>query len=175
MITKKEFLTEFNGHGNAYSSYMVIDVGLQDLIKALNEINPDMCVGSGVVSKNGKSVYFEICKELPDLIADITAKLHCKGFADIGGWYGSGYFAACYDGEEYDDYTADWMNDCPERHDYDYPDYDYDDEDNDADTDMEWDAFVVVTDNETGEVFYTGEGAVDYETMLMWEELVETH
>ena len=168
MITKKEFLTEFNGHGNAYSSYMVIDVGLQDLIKALNEINPDMCVGSGVVSKNGKSIYFEICKELPDLIADITAKLHCKGFADIGGWYGSGYFAACYDGVEYDDFTAEWEDDNPYRRDDDCTDCDDDD-------DTLWDAFVLITDNESGETFHTGEGAVDYESMLMWEDLVDNH
>ena len=76
MVTEKDFLTEFNGHGNAYSSYMVIDVELKDLIKVLNDIDPDMCVGSGQVSDNGRSIYFEICKELPDLICEITEKLH---------------------------------------------------------------------------------------------------
>ena len=175
MITEKEFLTEFNGHGNAYSSYMVIDVKLPDLINALNEIDPDMCVGSGVVSENGKSISFEICKCLPDLIVDITAKLHCKGFADIGAWYGSGYFEASYDGGEFNDFTAEWEDDNPDRRDYNYPDYDYDDEENDADVDMDWDAFVLITDNESGEIFHTGEGACSYEVMQQWEDLVDTH
>ena len=175
MITENEFLTEFNGHGNAYSSYMVIDVELSDLIKALNEINPDMCVGSGKVSETKRSIYFEVCKELPDLISDITSRLHCKGFSDIGGWYGSGYFEASFDGEEYNDFTAEWTDDSPSRRDWDYPNYDYDDEDTDADEDMLWDAFVTITDNESNETFYTGEGAIDHETLEMWEDLVDTH
>lgn len=160
MITKKEFLTEFNGHGNAYSSYMVIDVKLDDLINVLNEIDPDMHVGSGVVSDSGRSICFEICKQTPDLISTITSKLHCKGFADIGAWYGAGYFTSSYDGGEYNDFTAKWRDNSPDRQD---------------DDDMEWDAFVVVTDNESQETFYTGEGACDKDTMEMWKNLVDTH
>ncbi len=171
MITEKEFLSQFNGHGNAYSSYMIIDVKLVDLIKTLNDINPDMCVGSGQISKNKRSIYFEICKELPDLIYDITGKLKCKGFADIGGWYGDGYMEASDCGKEYNDYTANWANmDQPDRRDFDYEDPDEID-----DEDIEWDAFVDVTDNESGEIFHTGEGCISYESMKMWEKIVDTH
>lgn len=173
MILKEDFMTEFDGHCNAYSSYMVIGVKLKDLLKALNEINPELCVGSGRLGKN--SISFEISGELPSLINDITAKLHCKGFADIDSWYGAGYFEASYDGKEYNDYTAKWEDGSPERRDYDYPDYDYDSEDSNPDVDMDWDAFVLITDNESGENFCTGEGAIDYEQLQYWTEVVKTH
>jgi hypothetical protein len=175
MVTEKDFLMEFNGHGNAYSSYMVIDVELKDLIKVLNDIDPDMCVGSGQVSDNGRSIYFEICKELPDLICEITEKLHCRGYSDIGAWYGAGYFTASCNGEEFDDFSAEWEENMPDRRDWDYTDYDYDNEENDADADMLWDAFVLITDNESGETFHTGEGACDHEQMEVWEDLVMNH
>lgn len=164
MITKSSFLKQFNGHGNAYSSYMVIDVKLEALIRVLNEIDPDMCVGSGQISDTGRSIYFEICKELPELMADISEKLHCKGFADIAGWYGDGHFEAYADGEEFNDFTAKWDDDQPI-----WLNKDAEDEES------EWDAFVTVTDNQSGETFYTGEGAISYESALMWKELVETH
>ncbi len=167
-MTEKEFMTEFNGHANAYSSYMVIDVELSELLKTLNNINPDMCVGSGVVSKRGIS--FEICKELPDLIYQITKELNCKGFADIGGWYGAGYFLAAKDGEDYDDFSAYWTDGNPERRDWEYPE-----PENISDEDVDWDVFLFVKDNGSGEIFYTGEGAVDYESMKMWKELVDSH
>ncbi len=168
MITKEKFLTDFNGHGNAYSSYKVINASLNDLIDALNDIDADMCVGSGKIESN--AIYFEICKELPDLIQPITEKLHCVGFADIGDWYGSGYFVAYKDGKEYDDFTAAWDENCPERR-----DYDYENGESLSDEEVDWDAFVTVTDNPTGVTFQTGSGAVNYEIMSGWQELVNRH
>ncbi len=157
MITKEEFLLEFGGHANWYSSFMVIDVTLDDLIRVLNEIDPDMCVGSGTVSDTGRSISFEICKEDTSLIYDITRKLHCRGYSDIGGWFGEGYMEAAIDGDMSDDFKAEWTNDEPEKE------------------GTAWDAFVTVTDNESGEIFYTGEGAVDYDIMLHWKEIVDNH
>lgn len=171
MITKEDFLTDFNGHGNAYSSYMVIDTNVDVLVKVLNDIDPDMCVGSGQISETGRSIYFEICKRLPDLIHVITSKLNCKGFADICGWYGDGYMEASDCGLSYDDYTAEWANeDQPERR-----DYDHEDPGSISDSEIEWDAFVDITDNGSGEIFHTGEGCISYDTMQMWKDIVEKH
>ena len=168
MITKESFMEQFNGHYNAYSSYMVIDVKLDELVRVLNEINADMPVGSGQISKTGRSIYFEACKEMPDLMQNISEKLQCVGFADIGGWYGAGWFEAYENGKEYNDFTAKWEEDMPCRRDWDT------DEDL-SDEEIEWDAFVEITDNKTKETFYTGEGCIDYEALQMWKELVNTH
>ena len=167
MITKETFLKAFNGHGNAYSSYCVIGVTLDDLLKTLNELNSDMCVGSGQVED--KCIRFEICKESPDLIFPITEKLHCKGFADIDGWDGYSYFTACQNGKKYDDFTAGWIDESPCRR-----DWDYDNANELGDEEIEWDAFILVVDNESNVEFYTGEGCVDYETLNRWKALVKT-
>lgn len=167
MIRKEEFLKEFNGHCNSYSSFMVIDVEIDDLIRVLNEIDPDMCAGSGIIS--GRSISFEICKESPDLIYDITRKLHCRGYSDIDGWYGDTYMEAAKDGEPFDDFKAEWTNGAPERRDWDT------DDTNKPDEEIDWDSFVTITDNATGETFNTGGGAVDYKTMTYWKDIVDKH
>ena len=157
MITWKTFTKEFDGHANAYSSYMVIGVTLHRLIEVLNDINPDMIVGSGKVSETGKSIYFEICKEMPDLIHKITSKLHCRGFADTDAWHGDAYFEASFDGKSFDDFTAKWRDGEPT-----------------SDEDL-WDAFVTVIDNESKEIFEAGEGSCDKDAMERWKHLVDTH
>ena len=163
MITRDDFFEEFNGHGNAYSSFMVIGVSVDDLLKALNKINPDMWVGSGYVSESGRAIYFEICKELPELMGEISAELQCVGFADIGAWYGEAFFFAYNCGEDYDDFTAEWQDHQPELV------SDVNDEE------WLWNAFVTVTDNSSGETFFTGDGAIDYESLDKWRELVREH
>ena len=157
MTTWKTFMKLFEGHADAYSSYMVIGVTLHKLIEVLNEIDPDMVVGSGKVSNTGKSIYFEICKETPDLIHKITSKLHCRGFADTGAWYGDAYFEASFDGKSFDGFTAKWRDGEPT-----------------SDEDL-WDAFVTITDNESKEVFEAGEGSCDKDAMERWKHLVDTH
>ncbi len=164
MLTEKEFLTEFNGHENAYASFILIDVKLNDVIDALNELRPNGCFGSGKVDEH--SVYFEGCKELPDdLLPVITAKLHCRGFSDMGSWYGDPCFAACENGYDYDDYTAVFTDNSP------YP-YDADTDEDDCD---EWDVFVTVTDNRSGVEFFTGEGCISTDAKEMFEDIVSKH
>ena len=175
MITKDSFMNDFDGHGNAYSTYMVIGVSLKDLIGALNEINPDMCVGSGKIDKRHRAITFEICKESPDLIYDITKKLNCQGYADEGAWYGTAYFMAAKNGKDFNDFKAEWRDGSPDRRDWENPDYDYDAEFSNPDEDMLWDAFVLITDHQTGAKFYTGDGAIPYEDVDMWSELVNKH
>lgn len=165
-IVRESFLQEFNGHSNAYASYCVIGVQLDDLLRALNKINSNMLVGSGVVSE--KAITFEICKESPELIADITRELHCTGFADIDAWYGEGYFVAYKDGAEYDGFTAVWDDDCPR----------FRDEDAEEDAEEEdalYDCFLTVTDIESGVEFSTGCGGVDSEQKAKWEAIVNSH
>ena len=165
MITKSEFLTEFNGHSNAYASYVVShpNVTVDDVIDVLNEINPNMCVGSGVV--NGMSISFEICKVTPDLIYNITEKLcnkgftECRGFADMGSWYGDAYFIAVKDGDNTDEFYAEWT---------------YDDQAAINGDDEYFDAFITVTDL-NGVTFHTGEGAIDEERLKYWQGVVNKH
>ena len=161
MITKKEFLNDFGGHGNTYSSYKVLTNDLDAVIAALNEINPEMCVGSGVVEEG--AIYFEICKEGPDLIYDITAKLHCVGFADMGAWYGQGCFEAAKNGKEYDGFYAEWRDDCP------YDRYE------EGEDEQNYDVFVTVVDRETKITFPTGEGAACTDALFYWTNLVNEH
>ena len=163
MTTKNDFFTEFNGHSSAYASYMVShpNVTVDDVIDVLNKINPNMCVGSGVV--NGMSISFEICEATPDLIYNITEKLcnkgftECRGFADMGAWYA--HFIAAKDGDDTDEFYAEW-------------------EDGDPTTQLRddgyFDAFVKVTDP-NGITFHTGDGAIDEERLKYWQDIVNKH
>ena len=152
----------------AYTRYMVTGVRLDDLLNALKEINPDM--NTGEIKEEKNCISFEIGRKTPELMQTITEKLHCRGFADIGAWYGSAYFAAYDNGETYDGFTAGWTDGSPERREYDF----INGEDI-PDEDITWDAFVTVTDKETGAVFYTGDGAVSHDEMLAWQEFINRH
>lgn len=150
---------------------MVIDANIDDLVRTLNKINPAMIVGSGQMSHTGKSILFEVCGESPELIHNITRDLNCKGFSDTGSWCGNGYFKASDCGSEYHDYTAKWADwNQPDRR-----DYDAENPDNTPDEEMLWDAFITVIDNQSKEVFHTGEGAVSYDAMQTWQTFVNTH
>ncbi len=163
MITKDEFLKDFGGHGNSYASYLILNTTANDVIRVLNEIDPDMCVGSGIEHTDG-SVSFEICKELPNLVYDITHKLHTIGYADID--WNVTYTVAAKDGSDFDDYYAEetYGSFC-------LNDDNYDEDDEEA----LWDAFVTITDKSTGVQFYTGAGAVDREIMEYYQEMIDKH
>jgi len=159
MITKETFFKEFNGHANRYSRYLVINTDVDSIIKVLNEIDPNMCVGSG--AEIDGNVYFEICKEEPTLIYNITKKLNTRGYADTD--WNETYTICAKNGDDFDDFTAKWV---PDMHYY-RGDFDEDDD--------TWDAFVTITDNESGAVFETGAGAVDESVMLYYESIVDEH
>ncbi len=160
MTTLKEFMTEYNGHSNRYSSYMVVGKGItaQKVLDVLMKIDPDMAVGSGYECRTGKgytTVSWEGCKESPDLIYDVTEALKCRGYADTD--WNETYFVAAENGGDYDGYTACWEECNPE----------YREEDC-------WDAFMVVKDP-SGAVFNTGAGAVDTAQMIYYETIVKEH
>ena len=161
-LTKEMFFAPFDGHGNAYSSYMLIGVTVDEVINMFNKTNLveyAESIGSGKYDEAGGSVSFEICKETPALIYDMTGILNCKGFADMDTWYGTPCFLAADNSKDYDDFTAKWETDNP---------YEYED-------DGIWDAFFSVTDKKSGAVFHTGFGAVDEETKEHMEEIVIQH
>ena len=169
-MNKTDFLAAFDGHSNAYARFKVIDVKLDDLVTALNKLRPNGCFGSGQISDRG--IYFEGCKESPDgLLSELTAELHCKGFADIDAWYGSPYFVAYKNGTEYNDYTASWGYGSPSP----YMMYMPVVPDGNEDMCDEWAAFVIVKDNESSEIFYTGAGCVDTETKELFADIVKNH
>lgn len=164
MVTKESFFTEFNGHSNAYSSYMLIGVTPEKVIDALNRLGYGEEVGSGVVTTEGSPevqvVSFEICKALPDVIYDLTRELHCCGFADIGSWYGEEGIDFVYadNGLESNDFYAE-----------------FDDLFEHNDGSGLWDAFIKLTAYDTGVTFCTGEGAVSTETKERLEARVNEH
>ena len=159
MITREKFFKEFNGHENSYSSYLVIGTTADKVIEFLNQYDENLCIGSGV-EENG-NVSFEICKELPDLIYDITKALNTIGYADMD--WDATYTVCAKNGEDFDDFTAEWV-----------PDMFYYRGDFDEDDDT-WDAFVIITDNQSGATFNTGAGAVDEYVMRYYEDMVNNH
>jgi len=159
MIKKEEFLLGFNGHSNSYSHYMVLNTTIDAVIAVLNAIDESMCVGSGV-ERDGH-VSFEICKEEPTLIHDITKRLNTIGYADTD--WDETYTVCSKNGEDFDDYTARWE-----------PGMFYFRGDFDK-SDKTWDAFVEITDNETGAIFHTGAGGIGKKTMLYYKDMVEKH
>lgn len=159
MVTRESFFEEFNGHYTSYSSFLLINTTVEAVINLLNDIDESMRVGSGYES-NG-NVGFEICKESPLLIYELTRKLKTTGYADID--WDSTYTVCAKDGLDFDDYSAEWE---PNMF---YYRGDFDEDDN------TWDAFVRITDNATGTVFHTGAGGVDEETMNYYRKMVESH
>lgn len=161
MITKEEFLMEFAERGNQYSNFLILNTSVDEVIRVLNQIDPDMCAGDGYV--DGNHVGFIIFDYYPELVYDITKELHTTGYADEGWELYEICCARC--GKDYDGYSACWT-DGPYLHDSD------DDEDDEYAT---WDAFFDIVDNETGIVFHTGAGAVDKDTMLYYKNIVDNH
>lgn len=161
MITKENFLMEFNGASNSYSTYLVLNTTIDAVIDVLNKIGDidERCVGSGY-ERDG-NVGFEIFGETPELIHDITKELQTIGYADTD--WDSTYTACSKNGSDFDDYTAEWE---PDMHYY-RGDFDEDDD--------SWDAFVIITDNTTGTQFHTGAGAVDKEIEQYYADMVAKH
>lgn len=155
MITKENFLVDFPGASKSYSNFYVIGKTVDEVIECLNKlgVDPDY-IGSGQESEHG--VEFRIFGVLPELIYDITGELHCTGFADVD--WDECYFAAAKDGDEYDDFRAEWVDGCPFVRD-----------------EGGFDAFCDVIDNESGARFSTGAGAVGTDTKNYFEDLVNSH
>lgn len=166
MITQETFFAEFNGHANAYSSYMLIGVTPKQVIDMLNNYHragfkPEH-VGSGCYNEATRSVSFEICKGLPDEIHAFTSALQCKGFADIDAWYGHPYCECSENGHDTDKFYAYWDEGQEPYHD-------------DPDKEDEWNAFFTLVDPDTGAEFGTGAGAVDTEIKEEFETIVNRH
>ncbi len=159
MITKEKLLTPFNGHVNRYSKYLVLNTTVDAVIDTLNSIDPEFCIGSGK-EENGH-VSFEICKESPMLIYKITKKLQTIGYADTS--WDETYTVCAKNGEDFDDYIAEWEEHCLAEDDY------------DEDEVPMWNAFVIITDKSTGATFYTGGGYVDAEIEQDYAKMVQNH
>lgn len=155
MITKENFTTEFDGHFDRYSCYLIIGTTINDVITFLNSYNGDICIGSGE-EENG-NVHFEIINDSPNLVYNITKALNTIGYADTD-WYAT-YTVCAKNGKDFNDFTAEWEEDG----------FYYRDDD-----DL-WDAFVKITDHQSGAVFHAGAGAVDEDTMLYYKDIVKTH
>ena len=144
MINEQEFMNQYDGFATEYSSFTVIgkDITPQNVIDALNEINPDFVAGNGKLQegKEGyKAIGFTISKQEPDVIFDLTEKLSCIGYAQ-----GDLEFHAAKKGRVYHGFTAKW--DSFEKHDEDENIYD---------------AFFTVTDDESKISIPSGGGAVE--------------
>ena len=167
MLTIKDFKKKFNGHNKSYSSVMLIGrcLTIQDVVNTLNELTPEFIdenstIGSGYGRASKEAGYdvvgFEICREMPDIVFPLTAKLKCTGYADVN--WDETYFVAAKNGENYDGFSANFAEGCPEYREDDC-----------------WDAFIDIMDDETNEVFSTGAGAVNDEQMLYFKDIVRKH
>ena len=160
MITKEEFEMEFGGHGTAFSTFMLIDVTEDQVIDTLNAINnPEYLIGSGSVIESEPeygdhtAVRFEISGALPDFLHDLTKELHCRGFADMGSWYGDIWWEVSRDGgDDLSFVNACWEDGYPE------PYIPWGDEE-------KYDATFIIQDKESGISFVSGEGCVDKDTV----------
>ncbi len=163
MITKEDFFTDFNGHNSKYSSFMLIGATAEQVINAVNKLlekytgRKETPVGSAYETEDPSVVCFEACKTDPYFIYPLTRELHCKGFADTA--WDDYAFCSAEDGNDYHGFTADWEHGEPILR-----------EEGDC-----YDAFVTVTDNETGITFFTGAGAIDEETVDYYRTIVDEH
>ena len=161
MITKEEFLRKIAGRANRYSSFLILNTSVDEVIRVLNQIDPDMCAGDGHV--DGNHVRFIIFKYYPELVYDITKELHTTGYADET-WQ---EFVTCCarNGENFKDYSIKWADENgPSRYDPDEPG---------ADEEVLWEAFIDIVDNKTGAVFHSGTGAADYDLMMYYKNMVD--
>lgn len=155
MITRDEFLSSTGGNwGNRYASFVVANTTADDVVKALNRIDPRMYAVDGIEHDDG-SVSFNVAKASASMIYKLTEKLHTTGFAHE--MWQDYEFAAAKNGRAYDDFTAEWTDHGP------HDEYGYED------------AFFSVEDNKTGMKFYTGAGAVDKDTEKAFSEIVNNH
>ena len=161
MITRESLFRDFNGHNNRYCTYMLCGVSVEDVLSALNYIEGimgrDLCLGSGREEDN--AVTFEGSKESLDLIYPLTRMLDCTGYADTA--WDEVCLVAAKNGKDFDDYYALWTDGQPCFNDPEDPRY--------------FDAFVTIIDRETGAEFATGAGAVDYDQMIYFADIVDAH
>lgn len=161
-MIRDDFFVETNGIWSSYTSVMLLGVTSGQVIDALEAIDPDMEVANGYEDEDKGVVGFDVFGLFPDdIIYDLTKALHCIGYADTS--WDAHYITVAKNGDDYDDYTADW--DTNGRGDVMHFDR----------GDGYWDAFVVLTDNSTGVEFYTGAGAVDKEDEEYYANIVYSH
>lgn len=159
MVTKENFMQKFGAYANRYSSFMLIDVNVDDVIKVLNEYEDKykdkLCAGDCI--DKGRAVSFTVFKVSTEhLLCYLTSALECIGYADTA-W--DDYITlAMKNGKEYDGFTARWCDGYPYE--------------NSAD---EFDAFFELIDTVSGEVFGSGAGMVDRETYEYYKKIVDTH
>lgn len=158
-MIKNDFFVEDHDIWSSYSSILLLGVAANQVIDALEKIDPKMEVANGYEFDGGAG--FDVFGELPDLVYDLTEKLHCIGYADTA--WDAYYIVVAKNGKDYDGYTASWEVD------------DNGDAKHHLRDDGEWDAFVVLKDKKTGIVFDTGAGAVDSETEQYYASIVYSH
>lgn len=157
-LTHERFLTQVEEHGNWYSTFLLLNVTIEQVINAINALglhDPSSFVSAGIVE--GKHVWFQGMKVGTQFIIDLTAFLHTIGYSDET-WQSSSFFA-CKNGIAYDGYTARWDEDMPCN----------------RGEDNLWDAFFTITDKETGAKFHTGCGATDWDTVKEYGDLINAH
>ncbi len=159
-ITRKSFTKSFDGANSSYSSYLLANTTIDKVLDVLNNKNileydrlkEDFCDAR---EENG-NVSFIIFGEFPTLIYDLTYELHTTGFADTD--WDVTYTIVSKDGKDYEGYSAEWLDGCPC-----------------AREDDCYDAFVIITDEETGAVFNTGAGAVGEDILKYYADMVRKH
>lgn len=154
MITSKDFLSwAEDGCEDVVSSFLLLGVTAARVIGALNVINPCFKVFMG--RDYGGNVSFFGASIPAETIYELTRILGCTGYADS---QFDGYrTVVAKNGEDYDNYTAEWV-----------PDGHYKEDDS-------WICELYLIDNETGARFYTGYGYVSDEVNQYYTDIVNNH
>lgn len=147
MITKEEFTQGIDCYSTMYSSVVVFNKTIDEVLKVLNKLYPNYYVGNGRESNAfGKVVCFDIFKEGPYCAKRLSKELKTVVIADTG--WDDHYWVAFKDGYIYDNLIVRWANGIvPEGY-----TEDYDEEETYYDCDLE------IVDKATGYVFCTGGG-----------------
>lgn len=166
VITREDFFKDFVGATSQYSSYLILNTTVDDVIKSLSKLNINPSDIRGGFELDG-NVEFKIFGEWVDIIEIISKDLKTTAFADTAWDYFD--FVAYKNGEKYNDYTTKWedADNGPRFRDEDG----YEEDDKYA----TWDCHFSVTDNATGIIFYSGMGAADKEIKEQIEEIVNSH
>lgn len=147
MITREEFTQKIDCYSTMYSSVVVFDKTIDEVLKVLNKLYPDYYIGNGrETNAFGKVVNFDIFKETPYCAKRLSKELKTVVIADTG--WDDHYWVAFKDGYIYDNLIVRWANGIvPEG---------YTEDDDEEET--YYDCDLEIVDKATGYVFCTGGG-----------------
>lgn len=161
MLSKEDFTRTCTEFPTGFSSFLIIGRGIDEVFDVLVAEDENMCAVNA--EETDGNTYFDAFGVFPDLVYTITGKLHTTGYANTG--WDATYTICAKNGDDFEGYIAEWSDGSA-------PDYGTDEIEGDN---GEYDAFVTITDTESGAVFKTGGGCVSRDEAEAYEDMVQKH